>query len=43
MVPGPQLFTEWIERMAAAGKGEGLFARWPLLADQLCDWADEVL
>ena len=34
---------EWNERMAAAATGEGLFARWPLLAPQLCDWADEVV
>lgn len=31
--------TEWNERMAAAARGEDLFARWPLLATQLLAWA----
>jgi pimeloyl-ACP methyl ester carboxylesterase len=49
LLPGSRLVeppwgdTEWNERMAAAGAGEGLFARWPLLAPQLADWADEEL
>ena len=30
---------EWNERMAAAASGEGLFARWPLLAPGLTDWS----
>jgi len=30
---------EWNERMAAAASGEGLFARWPLLAPGLADWS----
>jgi len=30
---------EWNERMAAAAEGEGLFARWPLLAPGLADWS----
>jgi pimeloyl-ACP methyl ester carboxylesterase len=36
---------EWNERSAArpGGAGEGLFARWPLLAPALQAWADEVL
>jgi pimeloyl-ACP methyl ester carboxylesterase len=43
LVEPPWGDTEWNERMAAAGAGEGLFARWPLLAPTLGDWADEVL
>jgi pimeloyl-ACP methyl ester carboxylesterase len=43
LVEPPWGDTEWNERMAAAATGEGLFARWPLLAPQLCDWADEVV
>jgi pimeloyl-ACP methyl ester carboxylesterase len=31
--------TEWIERMAASQRGEGLFQRWPLLAPQLLEFA----
>jgi pimeloyl-ACP methyl ester carboxylesterase len=30
---------EWNERMVAAASGEGLFARWPLLAPQLAGWS----
>ncbi len=26
---------EWLDRMVAQGKGEGLFARWPMLAPQI--------
>jgi pimeloyl-ACP methyl ester carboxylesterase len=29
---------EWNDRMAASAQGEGLFARWPLLAPQLLEW-----
>jgi pimeloyl-ACP methyl ester carboxylesterase len=43
LVEPPWGDTEWVERMAAAAEGEGLFARWPLLAPALSDWADEVL
>lgn len=43
LVEPPWGDTEWVERMQAAAAGEGLFARWPLLAPMLCDWADEVL
>ncbi len=30
---------EWNDRMVAAASGEGLFARWPLLAPQLTAWS----
>ncbi|HTV94685.1 MAG TPA: alpha/beta hydrolase [Steroidobacteraceae bacterium] len=30
---------EWIERLQAASHGEGLFARWPLLAPQILEFA----
>jgi hypothetical protein len=30
---------EWIERMQAASRGEGLFAWWPLLAPQILEFA----
>jgi pimeloyl-ACP methyl ester carboxylesterase len=30
---------EWIERMQAAARGEGLFVRWPLLAPQILEFA----
>lgn len=43
LVEPPWGDTEWVERMHAAATGEGLFARWPLLAPQLCEWADDVL
>jgi hypothetical protein len=34
--------NEWNDRMAAAAKGEGLFARYPLLAPQILDFAKQV-
>jgi hypothetical protein len=35
---------EWLERgEAREQRGEGLFARWPLLAPTLQDWAAETL
>ena len=39
LVEPPWGDTEWIERQAAHAQGEGLFARWPLLAPTLLDWA----
>jgi len=30
---------EWIDRMAAARRGEGLFANWPKLAPQILKFA----
>jgi hypothetical protein len=30
---------EWIERLDAAARGEGLFAHWPLLAPQILQFA----
>ena len=45
LLPGAQLVeppwgdAEWNERMVAAASGEGLFARWPLLAPQLTAWS----
>lgn len=35
--------TEWLDRMVAQGRGEGLFARWPLLAPQILAFADRAL
>jgi pimeloyl-ACP methyl ester carboxylesterase len=43
LVEPPWGDREWLDRMDAAAQGEGLFARWPLLAPMLCDWAGEVL
>lgn len=45
LVEPPWGDTEWNERSSArpGGSGEGLFVRWPALAPQLVDWADEVL
>ena len=43
LVEPPWGDREWIERQEARAAGEGLFARWPLLAPQLDDWAHEVL
>jgi pimeloyl-ACP methyl ester carboxylesterase len=45
LVEPPWGDTEWIERQTArpGGAGEGLFVRWPLLAPQLQEWADDVL
>lgn len=34
---------EWIDRTAAAANGEGLFARWPLLAPDLHDFVERRL
>ena len=34
---------EWIERGEAASEGGTLFERWPLLAPQLVEWADELI
>ncbi|TAK99839.1 MAG: alpha/beta hydrolase [Rhodospirillaceae bacterium] len=45
MIPGSQIAEppwgdrEWIDRMQAQAKGEGLFARWPLLAPQILEFA----
>ncbi len=45
MIPGSQIAEppwgdrEWIERLQASGRGEGLFARWPLLAPQILAFA----
>lgn len=44
-IPGARLVEppwgdrEWLERTAAQDRGEGLFARWPLLAPQLLEFA----
>jgi pimeloyl-ACP methyl ester carboxylesterase len=48
LIPGSQIAeppwgdNEWNDRMAAAAKGEGLFARYPLLAPQVLDFARQV-
>jgi pimeloyl-ACP methyl ester carboxylesterase len=48
LVPGAQLVEppwgdrEWVERMAAAARGEALFERWPLLVPQLVEWGDSI-
>jgi pimeloyl-ACP methyl ester carboxylesterase len=45
MIPGSQIAEppwgdrEWIERLQASARGEGLFARWPLLTPQILDFA----
>jgi hypothetical protein len=41
LVEPPWGDREWIERMTAQSEGEGLFARWTLLAPQLLEWADK--
>jgi pimeloyl-ACP methyl ester carboxylesterase len=41
LVEPPWGDREWIERMTAQAEGEGLFARWTLLAPQLLEWADQ--
>jgi pimeloyl-ACP methyl ester carboxylesterase len=42
LVEPPWGDTEWVDRQAArADSGEGIFSRWPLLAPQLLDWAEE--
>jgi pimeloyl-ACP methyl ester carboxylesterase len=45
LVEPPWGDREWIERQAArsGADGEGLFARWPLLAPTLLDWAHDTL
>ncbi len=40
LVEPPWGDREWMDRQAARAQGEALFARWPLLAPQLLDWAD---
>jgi pimeloyl-ACP methyl ester carboxylesterase len=42
LVEPPWGDREWLDRQAARERGEGLFARWPLLAPQLLAWADAV-
>jgi pimeloyl-ACP methyl ester carboxylesterase len=45
MIPGSRIAEppwgdrEWIERLQASARGEGLFARWPLLAPQILAFA----
>jgi pimeloyl-ACP methyl ester carboxylesterase len=45
LVEPPWGDNEWNQRSAArpGGRGEGLFAGWPLLAPALHTWADEIL
>jgi pimeloyl-ACP methyl ester carboxylesterase len=44
LVEPPWGDREWLERgEAREQRGEGLFARWPLLAPQLIEWADEAV
>ena len=38
LVEPPWDDREWLDRQAAHASGEGLFARWPLLAPQLLTW-----
>jgi hypothetical protein len=44
-IPGAKLVEppwgdrEWLSRSIAAEKGEGIFARWPLLAPQILEFA----
>jgi pimeloyl-ACP methyl ester carboxylesterase len=38
LVEPPWGDREWLDRQAASAEGEGLFARWPLLAPQLLAW-----
>jgi pimeloyl-ACP methyl ester carboxylesterase len=42
LVEPPWGDREWIERGQAAAAGEGLFARWPLLAPQLVEWSGSI-
>jgi pimeloyl-ACP methyl ester carboxylesterase len=42
LVEPPWGDREWIDRMAAAQTGAGLFERWPLLAPQLLEFADSL-
>ncbi len=45
LIPGAQIAEppwgdrEWLERLQAQAAGEGLFARWPLLAPQILEFA----
>jgi pimeloyl-ACP methyl ester carboxylesterase len=43
LVEPPWGDTEWVQRQEARLRGEGLFARWPLLAPQLLEWAGTAL
>jgi hypothetical protein len=43
LVEPPWGDREWLERQASRKSGGTLFERWPLLAPQLVEWADEVL
>ena len=43
LVEPPWGDREWVDRQAASATGEGLFARWPLLAPQLQDFANRRL
>jgi pimeloyl-ACP methyl ester carboxylesterase len=44
LVEPPWGDREWLDRhVAASERGEGLFARWPLLAPTLLAWADDVI
>jgi pimeloyl-ACP methyl ester carboxylesterase len=43
LVEPPWGDREWVDRQAASATGEGLFARWPLLAPQLQDFASRRL
>jgi pimeloyl-ACP methyl ester carboxylesterase len=42
LVEPPWGDREWHERQAERAQTGGIFVRWPLLAPQLLDWADEV-
>jgi hypothetical protein len=45
LIPGSQIAEppwgdrEWLDRLRAQAAGEGLFARWPLLAPQILAFA----
>jgi pimeloyl-ACP methyl ester carboxylesterase len=43
LVEPPWGDREWLERQEARLEGEGLFARWPLLAPTLQDWVSDAL
>jgi pimeloyl-ACP methyl ester carboxylesterase len=43
LVEPPWGDREWVERHTPEARSEGLFARWPLLAPTLLDWAEESL
>jgi pimeloyl-ACP methyl ester carboxylesterase len=42
LVEPPWGDREWLERQAERAQTGGIFVRWPLLAPQLLDWADEL-